>query len=296
MSARSIRRAAERKAERLVAKAGIRSQPTAPTAAQPAAQSTAAAAGCAFSEAQPEPEPQPSLSDARLTANRANAKLSTGATTAAGRAKSSMNAFKTGLTGQTVLLPTDDLAAYQQHLDHHFKQFAPATGDEKSLVQTIADTAWRLLRIVPLESSIWAVARIKLADLYPDVADSAIRAALIDGEILLAYHKNLSNLALQERRLYNQRATVVAQLETLQNERREKQAADQKRALAVYKSTRKLEIPFDPSFFGFVFSIDELEQHATREQALAFAQGLPSDLTKDQFVALMAQCRQSNAA
>jgi hypothetical protein len=42
------------------------------------------------------------VSDARLAANRANAQHSTGPTTPEGKAKSSHNAVKTGLTGRTI--------------------------------------------------------------------------------------------------------------------------------------------------------------------------------------------------
>lgn len=48
----------------------------------------------------------------RLAANRANARLSTGPTSPAGKTKSSLNAVKTGLTGRTVLLPAENAAAY----------------------------------------------------------------------------------------------------------------------------------------------------------------------------------------
>src|SRR5882757_3801626 len=49
-------------------------------------------------------------SEACLEANRANAQLSTGPRSENGKAKSSLNAVKTALTGSTVLLPADDTA------------------------------------------------------------------------------------------------------------------------------------------------------------------------------------------
>ena len=208
-------------------------------------------------------------SAAQFAANRTNAQSSQGPTTPEGKAKSSMNAVKTGLTGRTVLLPSDDAAIYQQHLDSHSKQFAPATDEEKSLVQTIADFEWRLLRIMPLEAGIYAIGMRELASMFPEESNPLTRAALIQAQIFLTYRKDLTNLSLQERRLRNQRDTDIAQLEKLQSERRTKQAADLKRAIALYKSAQQRNISFDPAAFGFVFSVQEIEVHIQREQALA---------------------------
>ena len=162
--------------------------------------------------------------------------------------------------------------------------------------ETIVDTEWRLLRIAPLEAGISAVGRRKLADLFPEEKDPANRQALIDTEIFMTFRKDFSNLALQERRLRNQRNADVAQLEQLQKDRREKHAADLKRAIALYKSSRKLGVPFEPAFFGFVFSVEELEDHINREQATAFVQGQPSDFSKEQFAAYLAQWKERQAA
>jgi len=93
------------------------------------------------------------ISEAQLAANRANAEKSTGPVTDERKAKSSMNAVKTGLTGRTVLLPSDDALIYQQRLDRHFSELSPATDRERALVQIVADAEWRLLRIHPLEAS-----------------------------------------------------------------------------------------------------------------------------------------------
>jgi hypothetical protein len=230
MSARSIRRAAERQALKLARQASLSSASM--QAEFPSVESITGAA------AAPALENPAVCSEAKLAANRANAQHSTGPRTEEGKAKSSMNAVKTGLTGRTVLLPTDDALAYQHHLDRHFREFSPATDKEKALVQTIADTEWRLLRIAPLEAGIYAVGRRKLADLFPEEKDPANRADLITAEIFMTYRKDFSNLALQERRLRNQRQADIAQLRELQKERIEKHLQNLQRAAALYAARR----------------------------------------------------------
>ena len=76
--------------------------------------------------------------DKQLQANRENAQHSTGPRTEEGKARSSMNAVKTGLTGRTVLLPGDDVAAYREHLACLEERHKPANDAENMLVQSVA--------------------------------------------------------------------------------------------------------------------------------------------------------------
>jgi hypothetical protein len=95
---------------------------------------------------------------AQITANQKNAQLSSGPTSIDGKSKSSLNAVKTGLTGRTVLLPGDDAAAYEAHVTSFFSRHQPVGDEEHNLVQSLADTEWRLLRIPALEFGIYASA------------------------------------------------------------------------------------------------------------------------------------------
>jgi hypothetical protein len=95
--------------------------------------------------------------------NRANAQLSTGPTSEAGKAKSSKNALKTALTGRTVLLPEDDAERYEQHLLEYRKAYQPVGERECELVQSLADTTWRLDRIPGLEEALYAIGCSELA-------------------------------------------------------------------------------------------------------------------------------------
>lgn len=205
--------------------------------------------------------------EAQIAANQQNAQLSSGPVTPDGKHRSSHNAIKTGLTGQTVLLPTDNVAVYEAHVARLEKQFEPATDEERTLVQAIADTEWRLLRIPSLEAGILAVGRSKLADLYPSESDPATRAAFIEAEVQIAYRKDLSNLALQETRLRRHRTVDTEKLASLQTARKQANAPARNMGLAVglYENAARLGRTFVPELFGFEFSLSDIQHHIDRE-------------------------------
>jgi hypothetical protein len=234
MTARSIRRAMERKAKKLEKK-----------------------------RLQAE-----TLSEARLLANQANAQLSTGPRTEEGRAKSSLNAVKTALTGRTVLLPSDDVAEYERHLAAYAEEFAPAGLLETNLVQSIADTDWRLRRIPALESALFAKGRIEFAELFNE-QELAARPHLIDAHTFITYEKQIRNLQLQEARLARRREKEIAELRRLQNERSSKTGTGEHSALfaesdacprfAEPERTGRLVPVVRDQANGFVFSTSEIE-------------------------------------
>jgi hypothetical protein len=202
MTARSIRRALERKQQKLARKT-----------ARPNAFATEAAAAPEFDTGI-----ETDISPARLAANQANSKLSTGPRTDAGKAKTSLNAVKTALTGRTVLLPGDDAEAYEQHLAAFTEEYKPAGLRESELVQSIADTYWRLARIPALEAALFARGRLEFADLFEE-HELAARPHLIDAHTFLTYEKQIRNLQLQEARLVRRREKETAELRRLQAER-----------------------------------------------------------------------------
>ena len=71
---------------------------------------------------------------AQIEANRANAQLSTGPTSENGKATCSKNAQKTGLTGRTVLLPSDEPELYGAHIEQYMNQYNPFGDAERELV------------------------------------------------------------------------------------------------------------------------------------------------------------------
>ncbi len=249
MTARSIRRAAERKANKLARKADTQA-----AAAPPEAHTH---------EIEWLEDYEHSVSPAQLAANRANALFSTGPTSDSGRAKSSLNAVKTGLTGRTVLLPSEDAAEYERYILAYEKELQPVGQIEVDLVQSIANTTWRLKRIPALEMSIFAQGRLEFSNSF-DKHDPSLRSNMIELQTFITYEKQLRNLQLQEARLARRREKETAELHKIQSERKANELQALDRAAMSYLAAKQRDPSFDPAANGFEFSTAEIERYLER--------------------------------
>jgi len=198
--------------------------------------------------------------DAQINANRANAQSSTGPSSPEGKLKSSHNALKTGLTGRTILLPTDDVGAYENFVEILKRKYQPGDAYEKHLVQSIADTEWRLLRIPTLESGYYALGRHELAAECAHESNDQVRAVMLEALIDRTYKKDLRNLALQERRLRAQLAKFVAELTELQEERDAVQFQRRNRLMKHSERAGGFKPPANAvELFGFEFTDEFLD-------------------------------------
>src|ERR1051326_7391113 len=83
------------------------------------------------------------------------AKKSTGPRSAEGKARSSMNALKTGIYSKSLLIPgedSDDLDALTA--DYH-QRFQPADAAERDLVDSLVRSSWSLRRFAVAETQIF---------------------------------------------------------------------------------------------------------------------------------------------
>jgi hypothetical protein len=202
--------------------------------------------------------PTPTISASQLAANRANSQLSTGPKTPEGKAKSSLNAVKTALTGRTVLLPTDDAVAYEEHVADFFKELRPMNTRESALVQLLADNAWRLDRVFALEMGIYALGRTQFADHF-SAEDPALQPNLIEVHTFLTYEKQLRNLQLQFARLCRQREKDTAELNQLQQDRIKHEKQELETGAKLYTAAKHDRKPFDPAEFGLDCSVEDVE-------------------------------------
>ena len=92
-----------------------------------------------------------SISEAKVMANRANALLSTGATTQAGKATVSQNATKHGLTGKFQVLPGESQEDFDALVAGLMEAEEPADQEEVQYVQYMAEATWLSRRAVRLQ-------------------------------------------------------------------------------------------------------------------------------------------------
>jgi hypothetical protein len=116
-------------------------------------------------------------------------------------------------------MPTEDLQAYQRHLESFTAECNPKGPIEAHLVQALADTSWRLNRVAALETNLLSLGVASGSG--PLIgAPQQIQDALAIAAALESQSKALSNLSMHSRRLSRQFERTLVQPRELQQTRR----------------------------------------------------------------------------
>src|SRR4030081_4030976 len=155
----------------------------------------------------------------RAVINRANAQKSTGPRTAAGKQRSSLNALRHGLTGHTIVLPTEDHSAYQRHSQSFLDEYQPQGATETQLVQSLIDSSWQLNRAAAVETNLFSLGITESEDRiranHPE-AETALAMALA----FLEHNRAFANIGIYRQRLAREFERTLILLRQIQAERR----------------------------------------------------------------------------
>jgi len=102
--------------------------------------------------------------DKQITANRENAKHSTGPRTECGKRRSRSNAFRHGLTAETIIDVLENAADYEAFAAAINADYRPATNFELELVARLISLLWRLRRAIAIESGLISIQRKSLRE------------------------------------------------------------------------------------------------------------------------------------
>src|SRR6266436_7941193 len=203
-------------------------------------------------------------SNNRAETNRDNARKSTGPRTEAGKQRSSLNALRHGLTGQTVVLPSDDLAAYQRHCKGFHDQYQPKNPTEVQLTQTVADLSWRLNRATAIETNLLALGITEKSNSV-DTENDQVHTALAMAKAFCEQSQAFANLALYEHRLNVRHDKALKQLREMQEQRQRQELWVMPEAARLLKMHKAKGVPYNPVDDGFVFSECDIETYIQRE-------------------------------
>lgn len=93
----------------------------------------------------------------QIAANRRNARKSTGPQTERGKARARQNAFRHGLTAQTVISIVENADEYTDLETLIIADYEPQTTIERVLVERLASLLWRLRRAVAIETGLYQI-------------------------------------------------------------------------------------------------------------------------------------------
>ncbi len=91
----------------------------------------------------------------QIEANRRNALKSTGPTSVAGKAASSMNGLKTGIHAKSLILPSEKLADLEQLIEEYYDHHQPASPEARLLLDDLIHCEWTLRRLHAAEAQAW---------------------------------------------------------------------------------------------------------------------------------------------
>src|ERR1700689_3056357 len=184
-------------------------------------------------------------SPAQYAANRLNAEKSRGATSPQGKARSSMNALRHGLTARVVVLPTEDMAAYQAFSKEMVDSLEAQTPVERQFAQTVADNQWRINRIRSIEDGMLGMGHFEAAGDF-DCPSTLIHSAMTAARAFRDRSQAFVNLSIYEQRLPRSMKEALRQLRELQAERREREKIEMDDAIRLLKTQQMKGLPIEP--------------------------------------------------
>jgi hypothetical protein len=201
----------------------------------------------------------------RASINRENARKSTGPRTEVGKQRSKLNALRHGLTGHTIVLPTEDHSAYQRHSQSFLDEYRPQGATETQLVQSLLDTSWQLNRAAAVETNLFSLGITEMEDRiranHPE-AEDALAMALAFRE----HNRAFANIGTYRQRLTRQFERTLVLLRQIQAGRRITEERQLNQAAKILKMHKDENLPYEPAEDGFVFSNAEIETYINREE------------------------------
>ncbi len=206
-------------------------------------------------------------SEARLRANRNNAKKSTGPKTEEGKTRSALNATRHGILSQVIHLPEEEMNSYHEFTEAYVASLNAVGMVETQLANSCADLQFRLHRLAAAEHNLFAIGHDEQGNLWnPGQAES--HTALTMAETLRQAANPLALLTLYESRLNRRFLQTLKQLRAIQSDRKQQEQTELEELHQIALAQPQLADKIEPTQFGFVCSNHAWQLYRQRKQLL----------------------------
>ncbi len=164
----------------------------------------------------------------RAAANRANAQHSTGPKTPEGKANVKFNALRHGACAQQIVLPGEDLDAYEALGQELLGAWQPANIHELKLVRSLQENQWRAARLRAAETNLLALGVIEHIGQFEEY-DEPVRRALAQAASFRANARYLDQISRHETRILKQLREIETELTNTIRLRLDAKAAEYER-------------------------------------------------------------------
>ncbi len=205
---------------------------------------------------------------AQIAANQANSKLSTGATTEAGKKIVSQNSWKHGLCAKLHIAPPGEEDALEEHVAGYLEAYAPVGLPERDLVRNIAENHFRLQRAHAFEHAL-------CTEIMLDQSSNASPA----DESWVEKTRELKNITVQAGRIQRAIEKSTAALNAMQANRKAAYSKAEAEAILLTQLAHAKgqtvdaakDFPSPELCGGFVYSLPEIARLIGRAARLAEA-------------------------
>src|SRR5712692_4164590 len=153
--------------------------------------------------------------EAQINANRLNAQKSTGPTSPEGKARSALNALKSGIDAWSTIICGEDPAELETLTEQFLQHYRPSNPVQLSLVDTLISTEWIQRRLRRIEAQLW-IYRVDILDQNLTRAEFVNPTIQRNSPLGHAYHAALDPFTRIQRRIDSTNRMFLRTLKALQ--------------------------------------------------------------------------------
>jgi hypothetical protein len=183
-------------------------------------------------------------------ANQENAQKSTGPVTPEGKLKASLNSTKHGFTGKELFLTPAEQKPYEDFSAAMHREIRANNSETRELLQHYINLRWSLNQIL--------VQQTNLLSIIDQITSQFLSAGDITGlaKSVEPHYRQLRLLGTYEQRRRRAAQDTLDRFQQLEKEHR----ASLEKAAVAHEAMKKLGQTWNPSEFGFVCSLQEIER------------------------------------